>query len=115
MKVKPRQSNRWKSVTGIISRKLKKALMAEPEAGQMVFGKKIQKAEPSNTTNAEEEKPEEAYKRAYQSLSKAVKAFSGAVDKLHLLKTSLENKQEQQPNAQLAASVDEMKKLEKAQ
>ena len=93
--------------------KAEKALMAEPEAGQMVFGKKSQKAEPSNTTNAEEEKPEEAYKRAYQSLSKAVKAFSGAVDKLHLLKTSLENKQEQQPNAQLAASVDEMKSLRK--
>ena len=42
-----------------------------------------------------------------------MKAFSGAVDKLHLLKTSLENKQEQQPNAQLAASVDEMKSLRK--
>ena len=47
-------------------------------------------------------------KKTYQSLNKAVKAFSSAVDKLQLLKTSLANKQKEQPNAQLAASVGEM-------
>ena len=91
--------------------KAEKALMAEPDNGQVVFGKKSHKAEAA--ASAEEEKPEEAYKKAYQSLSKAVKAFSSAVDKLQLLKTSLANKQKEQPNAQVAASVGEMEHLQK--
>ena len=91
--------------------KADKALMAEPENGQVVFGKKSHKAEAA--ASAGEEKSEEVYKKAYQSLNKAVKAFSSAVDKLQLLKTSLANKQKEQPNAQLAASVGEMESLQK--
>ena len=85
--------------------------MAEPENGQVVFGKKSQKAEAA--ASAGEETPEEAYKKAHQSLNKAAKAFSSAVDKLQLLKTSLANKQKEQPSAQLAASVGEMESLQK--
>eukprot|EP00435_Cladocopium_sp_Y103_P060298 s1211_g22.t1 len=90
--------------------KAEKALMTEPENGQLVLGKR-KTQEP--TTTEEEEKLEEVYKKAYLSLSKAVKAFSAAVDKLQLLKTSLENKQTEQPNAQLAASVGEMQSLQR--
>ena len=80
------------------------------ENGQVVFGKKSHKAEAA--ASAGEEKPEEAYKKADQSLNKAAKAFSSAVDKLQLLKTSLAKKQKEQPNAQLAASVGEMESLQ---
>ena len=91
--------------------KAEKALMAEPDNGQVVFGKKSHKAEAA--ASAGEEKPEEDYKKACQSLTKAAKAFSSAVDKLQLLKTSLANKQKEQPNAQVAASVGEMEHLQK--
>ena len=43
--------------------KAEKALMAGPEPCQVVFGNKSQKSEPSCKTNAEEEQPEEAYKK----------------------------------------------------
>ena len=75
--------------------KAEKALMAEPENGQVVLGKKSHKAEAA--ASAGEEKPEEAYKKAYQSLNKAAKAFSSAVDKLQLLKTSLAKSRRSSP------------------
>eukprot|EP00435_Cladocopium_sp_Y103_P007573 s1024_g2.t1 len=92
--------------------KAEQALMAVPESNQVVLGKKSLRKAVENEAEYKEATPEEAYKQAYLSLSKAVKAFSSSLDKLLVLKEALNNKNAAEPSAQLEASLNELKNLQ---
>lgn len=87
--------------------------MAAPESNQVVLGKKSLKKAVENEGDDQEANPEEVYKQAYLSLSKAVKAFSSTLDKLLVLKEALNNKHAAEPSEQLEASLKELKSLQK--
>ena len=93
--------------------KAEQALMAAPESNQVVLGKKSQKKAVGNEEEDLESKPEELYKQAYLSLSKAMKTFSNTLDKLLVLKEALNKKHSADPSAQLEASLNELKSLQK--
>ena len=108
---KAKQAVEIEDVTDFV--KAEQALMAAPESNQVVLGKKSQKKAVGNEADDKESKPEEVYKQAYLSLSKAVKAFSSTLDKLLVLKEALNNKHSAEPSAQLEASLKELKSLQK--
>ena len=85
--------------------KAEQALMAAPESNQVVLGKKSLKKAVENEGDGQEANPEEVYKQAYLSPSKAVKAFSSTLDKLLVLKEALNNKHAAEPSEQLEASM----------
>ena len=88
--------------------KAEKALMADERLNQVVLGRKSLKRalEPGKEITEEE-----AYTNAWGSLSKAMKAFTSAVDKLVLLKDTLEAKEKNEPSQQMAASLEALKGL----
>ena len=87
--------------------KAEKALMADQSSHQVVLGKKSLKKAAEKEADEEEEEPEKVYKKAHQSLSKAVKTFSSSVDKLLVLKETLANKDAAEHGRQLTASLEE--------
>ena len=93
--------------------KAEQALMAAPESNQVVLGKKSLKKAVENEGDGQEANPEEVYKQAYLSPSKAVKAFSSTLDKLLVLKEALNNKHAAEPSEQLEARLKELKSLQK--
>ena len=93
--------------------KAEKALMADQSSHQVVLGKKSLKKAAESDAEEEDVEPEKAYKKAYQSLSKAVKTFSSSVDKLLVLKETLANKDAAEHGKQLTASLEELQSLQK--
>ena len=93
--------------------KAEKALMADQSSHQVVLGKKSLKKAAENEADEEEEEPEKVYKKAHQSLSKAVQTFSSSVDKLLVLKETLANKDAAEHGRQLTASLEELQSLQK--
>eukprot|EP00438_Fugacium_kawagutii_P032223 Skav231683 [mRNA] locus=scaffold597:768516:769298:- [translate_table: standard] len=90
-------------------RKGEKALMANQGPQQLVFGESSKRAEPAKAIT---DSSEEQYKKTHLSLTRAVKAFGSAVEKVVFLKEALKSKEGDHPSQQMAASLQALTDLE---
>ena len=89
--------------------KAEKSLMADPSGYQVLLGGKKPKAVEQAEVS---QPPEQAWEGAFKGLQKVVKAFATAVDKMLLLRKTLEPVKAKRPSSQLEASLEALTKLE---